>query len=231
MEYIYVGKIVNTHGIKGEIRILSDFKYKNEIFKENFKLYIGTQKQEMIIKSYRKHKMYDMVLFYDINDINEVLKEAKSKRDIIEDATEKRKIQNYKFKENLDDELSKTRKVYESLVKEEKELLNIMNTLTNVSSVDIAKDMFNDLTNEGAKTEVISSDSIKPEVNVRQIPDDNTEEYSTDTFMFNTKDFDKLEDLKDNVRKTSTFIKILIIMLVIIVLAGLGFLVYKFLLK
>ena len=30
--------------------------------------------------------------------------------------------------------------------KEEKELLNIMNTLTNVSSVDIAKDMFNDLT-------------------------------------------------------------------------------------
>ena len=87
------------------------------------------------------------------------------------------------------------------------------------------------LTNEGAKTEVISSDNIKPEVNVRQIPDDNTEEYSTDTFMFNTKDFDKLEDLKDNVRKTSTFIKILIIMLVIIVLAGLGFLVYKFLLK
>ena len=28
----------------------------------------------MIIKNYRKHKMYDMVLFYDINDINEVLK-------------------------------------------------------------------------------------------------------------------------------------------------------------
>ena len=28
MEYIYLGKIVNTHGIKGEIRILSDFRYK-----------------------------------------------------------------------------------------------------------------------------------------------------------------------------------------------------------
>ena len=41
---------------------------------QNFKLYIGTQKQEMIIKNYRKHKMYDMVLFYDINDINEALK-------------------------------------------------------------------------------------------------------------------------------------------------------------
>ena len=27
-EFIYVGKIVNTHGIKGEIRILSDFEKK-----------------------------------------------------------------------------------------------------------------------------------------------------------------------------------------------------------
>ena len=149
----------------------------------------------------------------------------------MEDANEKRKIQNYKFKENLDDELSKTRKVYESLVKEEKELLNIMNTLTNVSSVDIAKDMFNDLTEDSEKTQLIKPTDLADKVDVRKVPDENTEEYSTDTFMFNTKDFDKLEDLKDNVRKTSTFIKILIIMLVIIVLAGLGFLVYKFLLK
>ena len=73
MEYIYVGKIVNTHGIKGELRIISEFKYKKEIFKSNFKLYIGNSKKEMTIKSYRKHKIYDMVLFYDINDINEVL--------------------------------------------------------------------------------------------------------------------------------------------------------------
>ena len=27
-EYVYIGKIVNTHGIKGELRLLSDFKYK-----------------------------------------------------------------------------------------------------------------------------------------------------------------------------------------------------------
>ena len=35
MEYIYVGKIVNTHGIKGEIRILSNFDLKEEVFKKN----------------------------------------------------------------------------------------------------------------------------------------------------------------------------------------------------
>ena len=30
MEYIYIGEIVNTHGIKGEVRICSDFKYKDK---------------------------------------------------------------------------------------------------------------------------------------------------------------------------------------------------------
>ena len=53
-------------------------------------------------------------------DINEVLRDAKNKRDIIEEANEKRKIENYKFKSNLDleNELAKTRKVYNDLVKE-----------------------------------------------------------------------------------------------------------------
>ena len=32
MELIKIGKIVNTHGIKGELRILSKFPYKEKIF-------------------------------------------------------------------------------------------------------------------------------------------------------------------------------------------------------
>mgnify|MGYP003307463539 CR=1 FL=1 len=31
-EYIYIGKIVNTHGIKGELRLLSKFPYKDKVF-------------------------------------------------------------------------------------------------------------------------------------------------------------------------------------------------------
>lgn len=68
---IYIGKIVNTHGIKGEIRILSDFKYKNEIFKVNNYLYIDNIKYQ--IKSYRVHKNYDMVTLDNFNNINDVL--------------------------------------------------------------------------------------------------------------------------------------------------------------
>ena len=32
MKFINVGKIVNTHGLKGELRILSDFRHKDKIF-------------------------------------------------------------------------------------------------------------------------------------------------------------------------------------------------------
>ena len=35
MKYINIGKIVNTHGIKGELRLLSDFKYKDKARKKN----------------------------------------------------------------------------------------------------------------------------------------------------------------------------------------------------
>lgn len=68
---IYIGKIVNTHGIKGEIRILSNFKYKNEIFKIDNYLYIDNIKYQ--IKTYRRHKNYDMVTFNNFNSINDVL--------------------------------------------------------------------------------------------------------------------------------------------------------------
>ena len=46
MEYIYLGKIVNTHGIKGEIRILSDFRYKEKVFIKYFPIYIGKKHEK-----------------------------------------------------------------------------------------------------------------------------------------------------------------------------------------
>lgn len=74
MEYIYIGKIVNTHGIKGEVRILSRFEFKEKVFVPNTLIYIGDEKKEEKIVSYRKHKSFDMVLLEGINDINDVLK-------------------------------------------------------------------------------------------------------------------------------------------------------------
>lgn len=74
MQYLYIGKIVNTHGIKGEIRILSKFKYKDKVLKKHFKIYIGKNKQEETINTYRKHKQFDMITLNNITNINDVLK-------------------------------------------------------------------------------------------------------------------------------------------------------------
>lgn len=71
--YIKIGQLVNTHGIKGEVRIISDFKYKNEVFKKGVNLYIGKNKEKLIINTYRKHKIFDMVTFNNLNNINDVL--------------------------------------------------------------------------------------------------------------------------------------------------------------
>ncbi|MBQ7140726.1 MAG: 16S rRNA processing protein RimM [Bacilli bacterium] len=73
MNYLCVGKIVNTHGIKGEVRILSKFKFKKEVFKVGNKIYIGNDKKELNINSYRVHKNFDMITFKEFNNINDVL--------------------------------------------------------------------------------------------------------------------------------------------------------------
>lgn len=77
MKYLYIGKIVNTHGIKGELRILSDFEYKDLVFKVNNKLYLGDEKEEVIINSYRHHKNYEMITINNLKNINDVLKYLK----------------------------------------------------------------------------------------------------------------------------------------------------------
>ena len=41
MDKVYIGKVVNTHGIKGEIRILSHFPYKNKVFIVHHKIIIN----------------------------------------------------------------------------------------------------------------------------------------------------------------------------------------------
>ena len=74
MNLIYVGKIANTHGIKGEVRLLSNFKEKSLIFKPDFKVYIGPSYEKQEINTYRRHKDFDMLTFKGIEDINLVLK-------------------------------------------------------------------------------------------------------------------------------------------------------------
>ncbi len=74
MKYIYVGKIVNTHALKGEVRLISNFEFKDRAFKKGNTLFIGQFKEGKIIENYRKHKQFDMIKFVGIDYINDVIK-------------------------------------------------------------------------------------------------------------------------------------------------------------
>ncbi len=73
MSKLYIGKIVNTHGIKGELRIKDNLttNQRKEIFKIGSNLIIDDK--NYLITSYRVHKEYDMVIFKGYNNINDVL--------------------------------------------------------------------------------------------------------------------------------------------------------------
>ncbi len=73
MEYVYIGKIVNTHGIKGELRLLSDFDKKDIVFKKGFTIYIGNSHVKEVIDNYRHHKCFEMITLNGYDNINQVL--------------------------------------------------------------------------------------------------------------------------------------------------------------
>ena len=75
MKLILLGKIVGTHGIKGEVKILSDSDFKKERFRVGNKLYLKIKNNNLpiTINSYRVHKGLDLITFNDLNNINDVL--------------------------------------------------------------------------------------------------------------------------------------------------------------
>ena len=70
MNKLLIGKYVTTHGIKGEIRIKSDFNEKEKVFKVGNEIIID---KPYIINSYRVHKGYDMVTLEGVNRIEDVI--------------------------------------------------------------------------------------------------------------------------------------------------------------
>ena len=62
MNKLYVGKVVGTHGIKGEIKVYSELEIKDKVFKENTKLYFNDSDKEYTIEQVRFHKENYLVL-------------------------------------------------------------------------------------------------------------------------------------------------------------------------
>lgn len=97
MEKVLIGKYVKTHGVKGEIKIRSNFKYKEKVFKVGNIVIINSE--EFTINSYRKHQDYDMITLKGINDINEILPLKGSNVYVYKDSL------NFQEEEYLDEDL------------------------------------------------------------------------------------------------------------------------------
>ncbi|MCU5746722.1 ribosome maturation factor RimM [Staphylococcus sp. SQ8-PEA] len=72
---VKVGQIVNTHGIKGEVRIKSNSDFTDVRFQKGETLTIERDNNvdlELTVASHRMHKGFHMLTFEGINNINEV---------------------------------------------------------------------------------------------------------------------------------------------------------------
>lgn len=76
-KYFNVGKIVNTQGIKGEIRVISSTDFPEERFRKGNILYIEVASNELFevkVSSHRLHKNFHLLTFVGLDNINDVEK-------------------------------------------------------------------------------------------------------------------------------------------------------------
>lgn len=76
MERLYIGKIVGTHGLKGEVKIKSLSSFSKERFSKGKKVTLSKdgQEYEMECITHRQHKGMELVAFKGYQDINLVEK-------------------------------------------------------------------------------------------------------------------------------------------------------------
>lgn len=76
-DYYNVGKIVNTQGIKGEVRVISVTDFADERYKKGNVLTLfqdGKAPIKLTIASHRKHKNFNILSFEGHGNINDVEK-------------------------------------------------------------------------------------------------------------------------------------------------------------
>jgi len=76
VNWFNVGKIVNTHGVRGEVRVISKTDFPEERYSPGSLLYLFLPKKnepiKLVVKSHRKHKNFDLLTFEDYFNINDV---------------------------------------------------------------------------------------------------------------------------------------------------------------
>ncbi|KRN88612.1 ribosome maturation factor RimM [Ligilactobacillus ceti] len=103
MNYYDIGKIVNTHGIRGEVRVMATTDFPEERFRPGNVVYLfekgAKQPLELEIKSHRKHKNFDLLVFKGYENINLIEKYKGSDLKVTEDQQEELEEGSYYYRE------------------------------------------------------------------------------------------------------------------------------------
>lgn len=89
-KYIRIGRMINTHGIKGEIKIrsYSDFDEQRYVKGNTVYMKVNEEMMPLTVKSYRVHKGFPLVSFEELKDINAVEKYRECELYITDDMRE-----------------------------------------------------------------------------------------------------------------------------------------------
>lgn len=97
IDYLKVGKIVNTHALQGEVRVISNSDFKEERFKTGAALFINYHGDyiPVKVKTHRVNKRFDLLKFVDLYHINDV--EKYKGCEILVDATNLKELDDQEF--------------------------------------------------------------------------------------------------------------------------------------
>ena len=73
MEYVIIGEIINTFGIRGELKIDSHTDFINDRYKKDSIIYIGEEYKEYVCENVRVHKGFIILKLKGFDNINNVL--------------------------------------------------------------------------------------------------------------------------------------------------------------
>lgn len=102
MNYYDVARIIKTHGIKGELQVVSLTDFPEERFQPGSQLFILPDKGPLVpveVEKVRPHKQFLLVKLKDYDNINDVLKFVPGKMQVSEEQQEKLPAGEYYYRQ------------------------------------------------------------------------------------------------------------------------------------
>ena len=143
-------------------------------------------------------------------DINEIIEKAKQDKNVNYEA------ERFNKSYNGNDIINEIKEKYQDKeeTREEKELLDLINTITILEKKNANKDA--DLLD--MKDEKIEAEDTEPEIKV-ELPKEDTTEFYTGKLKVKEEDFDDFKDMQKDIKSNSLLIKVLVFIFILIALA------------